>query len=785
MYTCLWYARTEILDYAKWLGMDLDEERELLWIAREGLKAMLPPDWKPCRSPNDDIYYFNFSTGESVWEHPCDKHYKQLFEEERESLRKRRAENGAASSPSPAMITRSEKSAGSSEVSSSPAPRRPADDSGSDNDDDDNADHGDEGDSRINVKASAYSSTTNVAADKAHAAIASEKILVERQEAARNEEERKFKLWQEQLEKSAEERRSAMVAEHERVLADLRDEHRRASEEAKKDAAESEQLRIETRDELEKLRRDAENPAKLDVNVKREAHEIALERLRKQVEDEIQSQFTSIKDEALVSMRARVEDEVLAEADTYRASRQEEIQRTIDEEIHTESAAKKEAALAAAHAQAETEAATRRDEYLRTTADALDTEVARLRTERMARLDRDIDAEAKRLRDEKLEETREEVEAEKSELLKAMRDDIARQHEIDITEARERMKRAELEKGDNIPPSSVSSPNIEDLRADRMAAAIAQIEKEVDDEVRGSRVTLKAEALSNMRIKVDSELQSDMMTYRRDREREMRMQADDELQREMDERRRDALSKLRAELDVQTEKMRADARARARELEMQRRSTFSEEESDIAAADATRRERAITAEPAPEQPSTIRASTDETSSKVGPVAEVHTALIARSSSNIAAEAEQPVLRSRRHKRNVRGDDDGVIDMIDRRMEELRMRHTVISESRQIWHSMVRDTKHVGSTVSGGEDSAAAERERMSIKRNIEREAKSLKEEVRSLKSLKLLSSRVGLQNGDANLMMLLSSMEQKQDRQQQRLGSLHASLTKLRMSLAT
>jgi len=32
----------ELLEYATWLGMNLPEERELLWVAREGLKAPLP-----------------------------------------------------------------------------------------------------------------------------------------------------------------------------------------------------------------------------------------------------------------------------------------------------------------------------------------------------------------------------------------------------------------------------------------------------------------------------------------------------------------------------------------------------------------------------------------------------------------------------------------------------------------------------------------------------------------------------------------------------------------------
>lgn len=34
-----------------------------------------------------DIYYFNFSTGQSTWVHPCDEHYRNLVVQERERLR--------------------------------------------------------------------------------------------------------------------------------------------------------------------------------------------------------------------------------------------------------------------------------------------------------------------------------------------------------------------------------------------------------------------------------------------------------------------------------------------------------------------------------------------------------------------------------------------------------------------------------------------------------------------------------------------------------------------------
>ena len=71
----------ELLEYAKFLGMEFPEDEEYLYIAREGLKAPLPEPWKPCQTKGGDIYFFNFDSGESVWEHPCDTYYKDLFTE--------------------------------------------------------------------------------------------------------------------------------------------------------------------------------------------------------------------------------------------------------------------------------------------------------------------------------------------------------------------------------------------------------------------------------------------------------------------------------------------------------------------------------------------------------------------------------------------------------------------------------------------------------------------------------------------------------------------------------
>ena len=66
-------TEAEISEYAEFLGMDLQKEKELIWIAKEGLTTKIPPEWKPCKTKDtQEIYYFNFETGESIWEHPVD-----------------------------------------------------------------------------------------------------------------------------------------------------------------------------------------------------------------------------------------------------------------------------------------------------------------------------------------------------------------------------------------------------------------------------------------------------------------------------------------------------------------------------------------------------------------------------------------------------------------------------------------------------------------------------------------------------------------------------------------
>jgi centrosomal protein CEP164 len=120
----------EILEYASWLGMDVEQEKELFWIAREGLKAPLPEHWKPCKTNEGEIYYFNFATGDSVWDHPCDAYYKNLYADEKKKFHDAKKSTAAAKEkkkrkPQPATSAAqaavSTVSSGSAAATSSPA----------------------------------------------------------------------------------------------------------------------------------------------------------------------------------------------------------------------------------------------------------------------------------------------------------------------------------------------------------------------------------------------------------------------------------------------------------------------------------------------------------------------------------------------------------------------------------------------------------------------------------------------------------------------------------------
>lgn len=80
-------SEAEMIEYGKWLGMEMPDDMPLLWIAREGLKAPLPENWKACKSEKGELYYFNFKSGQSIWDHPSDEHYRELLTAEKAKLK--------------------------------------------------------------------------------------------------------------------------------------------------------------------------------------------------------------------------------------------------------------------------------------------------------------------------------------------------------------------------------------------------------------------------------------------------------------------------------------------------------------------------------------------------------------------------------------------------------------------------------------------------------------------------------------------------------------------------
>ncbi|RNF17436.1 putative glutamic acid-rich protein precursor [Trypanosoma conorhini] len=97
-------TQEEVEEFAEWMGMQLPADKEFLHIAREGLKAPLPADWRPCRTNEDEIYYFNFRTGESTWNHPMDEFFRQKFLKAKEQ--KRTAASAPPGAPKPAAAAK-------------------------------------------------------------------------------------------------------------------------------------------------------------------------------------------------------------------------------------------------------------------------------------------------------------------------------------------------------------------------------------------------------------------------------------------------------------------------------------------------------------------------------------------------------------------------------------------------------------------------------------------------------------------------------------------------------
>ncbi|EDW26100.1 GL21449 [Drosophila persimilis] len=77
----------KIYDYATLIGIDPLKEHHLLYLAKEGLMAALPSEWKICYSEEKNgHYYHNTFTKQSQWDHPLDAVYRELVEKTRHNI---------------------------------------------------------------------------------------------------------------------------------------------------------------------------------------------------------------------------------------------------------------------------------------------------------------------------------------------------------------------------------------------------------------------------------------------------------------------------------------------------------------------------------------------------------------------------------------------------------------------------------------------------------------------------------------------------------------------------
>ncbi len=94
------FTKEEITDYARYLGILTrgSYEPEAMAIAERGLRTPLPTEWKPCQAESGHIYYHNFNTRVSCWEHPIDSWCKRRFRDVVESKRLKEKEKSASPS---------------------------------------------------------------------------------------------------------------------------------------------------------------------------------------------------------------------------------------------------------------------------------------------------------------------------------------------------------------------------------------------------------------------------------------------------------------------------------------------------------------------------------------------------------------------------------------------------------------------------------------------------------------------------------------------------------------
>ena len=87
-------VHVQVRAYADYLGMDLEADPELVFIAKYAMDAVLPSDWSANFDADGEEYFQNVVTGVKQYEHPLDEAYFEFYK----SLKaKKEARQGALS----------------------------------------------------------------------------------------------------------------------------------------------------------------------------------------------------------------------------------------------------------------------------------------------------------------------------------------------------------------------------------------------------------------------------------------------------------------------------------------------------------------------------------------------------------------------------------------------------------------------------------------------------------------------------------------------------------------
>ena len=77
-------TKEEVEHSARSIGINLEKEPELRWIAEQKLATPLPAEWHTYNHPQGYLCFFHAERREVQWDNPLTESFKEIAEEERE-----------------------------------------------------------------------------------------------------------------------------------------------------------------------------------------------------------------------------------------------------------------------------------------------------------------------------------------------------------------------------------------------------------------------------------------------------------------------------------------------------------------------------------------------------------------------------------------------------------------------------------------------------------------------------------------------------------------------------